>query len=80
MNTPNPEHGYLARQLGDGLTAARVAAGRSQHATSTALGVANPTYRELEQGLANPTLARIESVASALGLTITITVTTREDQ
>lgn len=73
--TEQPEHGYLARHLGEALTRVREAAGKSQRGQADELGVAHNTLRELEQGLANPTLARIESIAAALGLRVKLVVT-----
>ena len=69
------ERGYLAQQLGTALAGARDRAGLSQRAQAKALGIAGNTLRELEQGLANPTLARIESIAAAMGLRIKLVVT-----
>lgn len=73
--TQQPDHGYLARQLGEGLVKAREGAGKSQRGQAEELGIAHNTLRELEQGLANPTLARIESIAAAMGLRIKLVVT-----
>lgn len=70
-----PERGYLAHQLGEGIAKARDAAGLSQRAQAKALGVAGNTLRELELGLANPTLARVEEVAEGLGLKVVLKVT-----
>lgn len=69
------ERGYLAHQLGAGLTKAREAAGKSQRAQARDLGVAGNTLRELELGLANPTLSRIEDLADDLGLKVELKVT-----
>lgn len=69
-----PTGGYLARQLGEGLTAARERTGRSQRAQARELGIAGPTLRELELGLANPTLGRIEDLASALELDVELRI------
>lgn len=66
--------GYLARALGVGLTDARNRAGLSQRAQARELGIAGNTLRELELGLANPTLARIEDLADGLGLTVELRV------
>ena len=72
---PEPaERGYLAQQLGKGITAARERAGLSQRAQGKALGIAGNTLRELELGLANPTLSRIEDLAAGMGLTIELKV------
>lgn len=76
MSTAN-ERGYLAHQLGEGLTKAREAAGKSQRAQARELGIAGNTLRELELGLANPTLGRIEELADELGVNVRITVTRR---
>lgn len=70
--------GYLATQLGAGLVAARDRAGLSQRAQAKALGVAGTTLRELELGLANPTLARIEELADSLDVTVELKVTRRK--
>jgi transcriptional regulator with XRE-family HTH domain len=72
--TATSTRGYLAHQLGQALTAHRERTGLSQRAQARALGVAGNTLRELEQGLANPTLGRIEDVAAALGLTVELRV------
>lgn len=75
---PDPQdHGYLARDLGEALTKAREDAGESQRGAARKLGVAHNTLRELEQGLANPTLARIEDLAAKLGLRVRLTITRR---
>ena len=76
MSTAN-ERGYLAHQLGEGLTRAREAAGKSQRAQARELGIAGNTLRELELGLANPTLGRIEELADELGVNVKLTVTRR---
>lgn len=68
------ERGYLARQLGTALTAARERAGKSQRAQARDLGIAGNTLRELELGLANPTLGRIEDLAEGLELTVDLKV------
>lgn len=69
------ERGYLAAQFGEGLVTARDAAGLSQRAQAKALGIAGNTLRELELGLANPTLGRIEELADGLGLKVELKVT-----
>lgn len=71
------ERGYLARQLGAALTTARERAGRSQRAQARELGVAGNTLRELELGLANPTLGRIEDLADGLDLDVELKVKPR---
>lgn len=68
------ERGYLARQLGTALTTARERAGKSQRAQARDLGIAGNTLRELELGLANPTLGRIEDLAEGLELTVELKV------
>lgn len=68
------EPGYLARQLGAGLTEARERAGKSQRAQAKELGIAGNTLRELELGEANPTLRRIEELADGLGVTVELRV------
>ena len=75
--TEQPERGYLAHQLGEGITKAREAAGKSQRAQARDLGIAGNTLRELELGLANPTLARVEDLAEDLNLTVKLTVARR---
>jgi transcriptional regulator with XRE-family HTH domain len=72
---PTTPRGYLAQQLGTGIVKARDAAGLSQRAQAKALGIAGNTLRELELGLANPTLARIEDLADELGLRVELKVT-----
>ena len=69
--------GYLARQLGAGILAAREKAGRSQRAQARELGIAGNTLRELELGLANPTLGRIEDLADGLDLVVELRVKPR---
>lgn len=69
------ERGYLAQQLGECLVKARDAAGLSQRAQAKAIGIAGNTLRELELGIANPTLARIEELADELGLRVELKVT-----
>lgn len=71
------DHGYLAREFGDAITRAREADGESQRGQARRLGIAHNTLRELEQGLANPTLGRLESIATALGLRVRLTITRR---
>lgn len=71
------ERGYLAHQFGEGITRARQQAGKSQRAQARDLGVAGNTLRELELGLANPTLSRIEELAEELDLNVRLTVTRR---
>lgn len=71
------ERGYLARQLGDALTGARDRAGKSQRAQARDLGIAGNTLRELELGLANPTLGRIEDLAEGLDLDVELKVKPR---
>ena len=71
------ERGYLARQLGAALTTAREKAARSQRAQAKALGIAGNTLRELELGLANPTLGRIEDLADGLDLDVELKVKPR---
>lgn len=74
---PDTEHGYLARQLGTALAKLRTDAGKSQRGQAEELGIAHNTLRELELGLANPTLARIEDLAAKLGLRVKLTITRR---
>lgn len=69
--------GYLASQLGAGLEAARERASLSQRAQAKELGIAGNTLRELELGLANPTLARIEDLADDLDLVVELKVKPR---
>lgn len=68
----------LADQLATGLTSARRKSRRSRRAVAQELGVAPNTLRELELGLANPTLRRVEDVADALGLELELRVTPRK--
>lgn len=70
-------HGYLARELGEQLTAVREDRGLSQRAQARELDIAGTTLRELERGLANPTLARIEELAESLDVTVEIKVQPR---
>jgi transcriptional regulator with XRE-family HTH domain len=67
----------LADQLGTALTAHRLAAGKSRRAVAADLGLAGNTLRELELGLANPTLARVETLADSLGLDVELRVKAR---
>lgn len=71
--------GYLAQQLGDGLTKARERAGKAQREAARDAGMAQASLREVELGLANPTLDRIERLADELGVDVELTVTDRED-
>lgn len=66
-----------ADQLGRELLRHRKARGQSRRAQAAALGVNPNTLRELEYGLANPTLARIDDLAGKLGLTVTIALEER---
>lgn len=74
------DHGYLARQLGDALVARRERLGLSQRAQARELGIAGNTYRELELGLANPTLARIEQLAKDLDLDLELATEDGKDE
>lgn len=74
MSDTTPTRGYLAAQLGAGLTKARDRVGLSQRAQARKIGVAGNTLRELELGLANPTLGRVEDLAEALDLTVELRV------
>jgi transcriptional regulator with XRE-family HTH domain len=73
MNTQAPR-GYLARQFGEALVAKREAAGLSQRAQAKALGIAGNTLRELELGLANPTVGRLEQIAAAMDIDLSLFV------
>lgn len=76
---PHPPRGYLAAQFGEQLTAQR--GDRSQRAyAETVLGIAPMTLRELETGVANPTLGRIERIAEAADLIVTITLEPKGDE
>lgn len=65
----------LADQLGKALTEAR--GDRSRRQVAAELGIAGNTLRELEHGLANPTLRRVEEVAEALNLDVELVVRRR---
>lgn len=60
----------LSEQAGAVIRAAR--GDRSQRATARELGIAANTLNELELGRDNPTLARLERVADALGIRLAI--------
>lgn len=62
----------LARQVGEQLTAARQARGLSRRALAAELGLADTTLLALEHGRANPTLARLEQVATGYGIELAI--------
>lgn len=70
--------GYLAAQLGAGLTKAREGHGKAQREAARDADMAQATLREVELGLANPTLARIERLADQLGVDVELIVTDRE--
>lgn len=74
------DRGYLARQLGDALVKRRERLGLSQRAQARQLGIAGNTYRELELGLANPTLARIEQLAVELDLDLELATEEGNDE
>lgn len=71
--TPAGPRGVLAEQFGKSLATARESLGLSQRAAARELNIAGNTLRELELGIANPTLARVEDVAERLGLVVEIT-------
>jgi transcriptional regulator with XRE-family HTH domain len=64
----------LAEQLGTGLLSHRAGRHQSRRAVAAALGIAPNSLRELELGLANPTLRRVEELARKLNLRVTLTV------
>ena len=66
-----PARGYLADQLGAARVAAREASGLSRRQLADQVGVTHITLRELEEGLANPTLKRVEETAALYGLEVT---------
>ena len=66
------QRGKLAADLGDALIAARGETPVRRKAAE--LGLAFTTLRELEQGLANPTLQRVETVAAQYGLRLALVV------
>ena len=72
MTPDAPARGYLAEQLGAALVAARESSGLSRRQLAEQVGVTHITLRELEEGLANPTLKRIEETAALYGLEVTI--------
>lgn len=76
MTDPSP--GYLARQFGRALVEQRHQSGTSQRAQAKALGIAGTTLRELELGLANPTLERVEETAEKFGLLVELVVTSAD--
>jgi DNA-binding XRE family transcriptional regulator len=66
--------GYLADQLAKGLVASRERAGKSRRAFADEHGVSHMTLRELEVGLANPTLKRVEEVAAMYGAEVELRI------
>lgn len=68
----------IADQLGNALVGARERAGKSRRQVAAELSVAPNTLRELELGLANPTLRRVEDVAAALGLELELRASPRK--
>lgn len=66
--------GYLADQLAKGLVSARERAGLSRRAFAEAHHVSHMTLRELEVGLANPTLKRVEEVAAMYGAKVELRI------
>lgn len=72
---PGPQPGDLALKFGEALEAAR--GDTPQRAQARALGWTAATVRELERGLANPTLRRVEDVAEAYGLEVDLVVRPR---
>lgn len=68
MTTDREPTSDLARRIGDALTARRETLGLSRRALAEQAGVSNVSLLELEHGLANPTLARLEKVAGAYGI------------
>lgn len=71
MNAPL---GYLADQLAKGLLESREATGVSRRAFAETAGVSHMTLRELEVGLANPTLKRVEEVAALYGVEVELRI------
>lgn len=69
--TPAPDRqptSELARRVGEALEARRAELGLSRRALAERAGVSNVSLLELEHGLANPTLARLERVAADYGI------------
>lgn len=62
----------LAEQLGAILIAHREATGQSRRQLADEYDLAANTLRELELGLANPTLERVEVAASMYGLRLAL--------
>lgn len=67
----------LADQLGRALVEARQRSGKSRRQAAAELSVAPNTLRELELGLANPTLRRVEDLADELKLDVELRVRPR---
>lgn len=62
----------LATQVGRLLASMREATGVSRRALAQELGLADTTLLEVEHGRANPTLARLETLAEGYGIELTI--------
>lgn len=74
MSPTKPRLGALATALGTALETAREASGKSRRALAEEAGLSHVTLRELEEGLANPTLKRVEETAALYGLEVVLTV------
>lgn len=64
----------LAAEVGSALKAARTAKGQSLRSVARAMGKTDPPLVQLEHGMANPTLKRLEEVARAYGVRLRLTV------
>lgn len=66
-------HGYLSVQLGEALIRARQAKNLTRRQKALQDSKAPNTLREVELGLANPTLRRVEELAQEAGLDVRLT-------
>lgn len=69
----------LRAQLASGLAKVREDRRLSMESLASSVGMHRNSLREVEEGYANPTLARIGRLADIYGVDITLTVTPRKE-
>lgn len=74
MTAVRPER-PLARAIGRQLANRRIDLGYSRAEMARRVGVARPTIVQIEEGRANPTLARLLRYATGYGLTLDVIAT-----
>ena len=68
----DPRTRRAAVEIGEHIRAARLAAGISQEALATKIGMTRGNYSRLEAGLTNVTIDSLRRIADGLGLALTI--------